>query len=287
MKRLLSVLLLLCLPLTALGAVRVVTTFSVLGDLARQIGGDRVQVVSLVGPDQDAHVFQPAPTDIKQLAAARVFVTNGLGMEGWLSRLTRAAGFHGVTVVATRGVTPIKGEAGEGTDPHAWHDPQRLQFYIRNISAGLIAADPAGRSVYQARAAAFSRRVADLDRWAAGQFATVPAARRKVLTSHDAFGYLGARYQIRFISPQGISTDTEASAQGVARLIRQVRQEKVSAIFFENMTNQQLLKQIAGEAHVRVHDKLYSDALSPAGGPADSWEKMFRYNVTTIMKSLK
>ena len=286
-KRLLSALLLLCLPLSALAAVRVVTTFSVLADLTRQIGGERVAVVSLVGPNQDAHVFQPAPLDVRRLSQAQVFVSNGLGMEGWINRLVGSSSFRGVAVVAASGVATIAGSDGAAVDPHAWHDPQRLQVYIRNISAGLIKADPAGRSFYQARAAAFSQRVATLDRWAAAQFATVPPARRKVVTSHDAFGYLGNRYQVRFLAPQGVSTDAEASARSVAALIRQIRQEKVKAVFFENMTNQQLLQQIASEAKVNVDSKLYSDALSEPGGPADSWEKMFRYNVTTIMRFLK
>lgn len=287
MKKIVSLLLLLCLPLSALAGVRVVTSFSVLADLTRQVGGDRVSVVSLVGPDQDAHVFQPSPSDVKQLSGAQVFVVNGLGMEGWLGRLTRSAGFKGVTVVASRGVQPIKGIGEELIDPHAWHDPQRLQLYVKNIEAGLSKADPAGAAVYHQRAHAFSLRVTALDQWASTQFASVPAAQRKVVTSHDAFGYLGHRYQIRFLSPQGVSTESEASAMGVAKLVRQLRTEKVKAIFFESMTDQHLLKQIANEAHVRVSDKLYSDALSVPGGPADSWEKMFRYNVTTIMRSLK
>jgi len=286
MKKILG-LLLLCLPLGAFAGVRVITSFSVLGDLVRQIGGERVSVVSLVGPDQDAHVFQPSPADVKQLATARIFVVNGLGMEGWISRLTRSAGFRGATIVATRGIAPIR-EAGETeVDPHAWHDPVRLQRYIGNIEDGLVKADPAGAPVYHQRAQALSRRAESLDKWAQAQFASVPAARRKVVTSHDAFGYLGNRYQINFMAPQGISTDAEASAMGVAKLVRQLRAEQVKAVFFENMTDQHLLKQISNEAHVRVSDKLYSDALSVPGGPADSWEKMFRYNVTTIMRSLK
>jgi zinc/manganese transport system substrate-binding protein len=286
MKKILA-LLLLCLPLSVFAGVRVVTSFSVLGDLVRQIGGDRVSVVSLVGPNQDAHVFQPSPSDVKQLSNAQLFVVNGLGMEGWISRLTRSAGFRGLTVEATRGVLPIR-EAGEThVDPHAWHDPVRLQNYIQNIESGLIKVDPAGATIYRQRAQDFSRRVLSAHQWAQAQFSSVPTARRKVVTSHDAFGYLGSRYQIRFLAPQGISTEAEASAMGVAKLVRQLRAEKVRAVFFENMTDQHLLKQIAAEAHVSVSDQLYSDALSAAGGPADSWEKMFRYNVATIMRSLK
>lgn len=286
-KRLMLLCLLFVLPVSAWAGIRVVASFSVLADLTRQIGGERVVVSSLVGPDQDSHVFQPSPKDVKQLSSAQVFVINGLGLEGWQSRLTRSAGFKGVVIVASNGVAPIH-EAGESAiDPHAWHDPVRLQRYIDNIEAGLTRADPAGAKAYHQRARAMSARVAALHQWASAEFASVPASRRLVVTSHDAFGYLGSRYQIRFLAPQGVSTETEASAMGVARLVRQLRTLQVRAVFFESMADQHLLKQIASEAHVRVNDKLYSDALSANGGPADSWEKMFRYNVTTIMRSLK
>jgi zinc/manganese transport system substrate-binding protein len=285
-------LLLLACVLQTVQAARlpVVASFSMVADMTRQIGGDRVDVSALVGPDQDAHVFQPAPADVRRLAQARVFVINGLGLEGWLGRLTGSAGFRGVTIVASRGIASLRSTEGEDAgsiDPHAWQDPQRVLHYIGNIRDGLIAADPAGRSVYTARAAAFSTRVAALDHWAAAAFAAVPAERRKVLTSHDAFGYLGARYQIRFLSPQGVSTDAEASARKVAELVRQIRREKVKAVYFENMSDQRVLRQIAGEAGVSVNDKLYSDALSDARGPASTWEAMFRYNVTTLLKALK
>lgn len=285
-------LLLLACVLQTVQAARlpVVASFSMVADMTRQIGGDRVDVSALVGPDQDAHVFQPAPADVRRLAQARVFVINGLGLEGWLGRLTGSAGFRGVTIVASRGIASLRSTEGEDAgsiDPHAWQDPQRVLRYIGNIRDGLIAADPAGRSVYTARAAAFSTRVAALDHWAAAAFAAVPAERRKVLTSHDAFGYLGARYQIRFLSPQGVSTDAEASARKVAELVRQIRREKVKAVYFENMSDQRVLRQIAGEAGVSVNDKLYSDALSDARGPASTWEAMFRYNVTTLLKALK
>ncbi|WP_028536463.1 metal ABC transporter solute-binding protein, Zn/Mn family [Paludibacterium yongneupense] len=283
--------LLACALSTALaGKLPVVASFSMVADMTRQVGGDRVDVTALVGADQDAHVFQPAPADVRRLSQARVFVVNGLGLEGWLGRLTGSAGFKGVTIVASRGVTSLKASGGDeagGLDPHAWQDPQRVLRYIATIRDGLIAADPDGRAGYTARAAAFSARVAALDRWAAAAFAAVPPERRKVLTSHDAFAYLGARYQIRFLAPQGVSTDAEASARKVAELVRQIRRERVKAVYFENMSDQRVLRQIANEAGVAVNDKLYSDALSDARGPAATWEAMFRYNVSTLLKALK
>ncbi|MDN0075564.1 metal ABC transporter substrate-binding protein [Crenobacter sp. SG2303] len=272
----------------------VVASFSVVADLTRQVGGDRVEVSSLVGPNQDAHVFQPTPSDVKKVAGAKVFVVNGLGFEGWINRLSHSANFKGVMVEGTKGVTPRKADEQEeghdehgGIDPHAFQDPARVQIYVKNIAAGLAKADPAGASYYQTRAASYTKQLKELDAWAQQQFAKVPLAQRKVLTSHDAFGYLGDRYKVRFLAPQGVSTETEASAKGVAMLINQVKREKVKAVFFENMTDPRLLKQLSSEAGVKIGGKLYSDALSPADGPAATYLTMFRYNVSTIMASFK
>ncbi|MCL6263146.1 metal ABC transporter substrate-binding protein [Craterilacuibacter sp. RT1T] len=288
-------LLMAVLPLSAWAKMPVVASFSIVADITREIGGDRVEVVSLVGPDQDAHVFQPKPADVKRVGEAKVFVVNGLGYEGWMERLTRAANFKGVVVAAASGVSALKvasddhghGHSHGAVDPHAWHDPARVQNYIHNIEAGLIKADPAGRDVYRQRAAAYSAKVKAMDTWAARQFAAIPQAQRKVLSSHNAFAYLGARYQISFLAPQGVSTDAEASAKSVARLVRQVKQENIRAVFAENMASQRLMDQLSREAGVKVGGKLYSDALSPSGGPADSYLALFRHNVSAIVAALK
>ncbi|AUH50424.1 metal ABC transporter substrate-binding protein [Chromobacterium sp. ATCC 53434] len=298
MKKTLAALLLLGMPALALAKVPVVASFSIIADMTREIGGDRVEVVSLVGPDQDAHVFQPSPADIKKVSAAKVLVTNGLGLEGWMSRLDKAANFRGATVVASKGIKTRQApeeEHAEGdhdhdhgdVDPHAWHDPARVQTYIKNISAGLIQADPAGKAEYQRRAADYAARVKSLDDWAKQQFAAVPAAKRKMLTSHDAFGYLGEHYQLKVLAIQGVSTESEASAKGVAQLTRQVRKEGVKAIFMENMSDARLLKQLSAEAKVTIGGKLYADALSGPNGPAASYLQLMRYNVDTIVKSFR
>ncbi|POB00432.1 metal ABC transporter substrate-binding protein [Chromobacterium sinusclupearum] len=298
MKKTLAALLLLGMPALALAKLPVVASFSIIADMTREIGGDRVEVVSLVGPDQDAHVFQPSPADIKKVSAAKVLVVNGLGLEGWMSRLDKAANFRGVTVVASKGIKTRQApeeEHAEGdhdhdhgdVDPHAWHDPSRVQTYIRNISAGLIQADPAGKAEYQRRASEYAAKVQALDDWAKQQFASVPAAKRKMLTSHDAFGYLGEHYQLQVLAIQGVSTESEASAKGVAQLTRQVRNEHVKAVFMENMTDARLLKQLSTEAKVQIGGKLYADALSGPKGPAASYLQLMRYNVETIMKSFR
>lgn len=294
MKKLTLCLMLLLMPLFAWAKVPVVASFSIVADMVKEIGGDRVTVVSLVGPDQDAHVFQPSPSDVKNVNAAKVFVVNGLGLEGWMDRLTKAASFKGQLVVAGQGVRTLQaseddehGHAHTGVDPHAWHDPARAQVYIRNITAGLIKADPAGKAEYQKRAADFSAKVKALDDWAAKAFAAVPAAKRRMLTSHDAFGYLGNRYGIQLLAAQGVSTDSEPSAKGIATLIKQVRQEKVKAIFLENMTDKRLLTELSKEAGVAIGGELYSDALSKPSEPAPTYLSMFKYNVETILKSFK
>jgi len=293
----------MALPLSALAAGRipVVASFSILGDIVAHVGGERVAVTNLVGPDQDAHVFQPAPDDIKTVARARLVVVNGLGFEGWLSRLTQSANYRGAVVTASDGIA-TRERAGEDEheehaghehghhghlDPHAWQDPTNVIVYVRNIAAALGKLDPAGAGVYGKNADAYIAQVREFDRWAVQQFAQIQADKRKVITSHDAFEYFGAHYQIRFLAAQGVSTDSEPSARDIAALIRQVRAEKIRALFFENMSNPRLLEQIAREAGTAPGGKLYADALSRAGGPAPDYLSMMRYNVNQLLEKIR
>ena len=276
----------------------VVASFSILGDLVRVVGGERVSVTTLVGPDEDAHVFEPKPTDAKALLQSRLLVVNGLGFEPWAQKLAKSAGYKGETVVASKGVKPrrmaeeekehgAKGHAHAETDPHAWQNPENVMVYVRNIAAALGKADPAGSSLYQANTDAYVKELQALDAWARTQFAAIEADKRKVITSHDAFGYFAAHYQIKFLAPQGASTDAEASAKGVAQLIRQIRREKISAVFVENMSNPKLLAQLGKDAGVTVGPALYVDALSAAGGPADSYLLLMRHNVTQLAAGMR
>lgn len=270
----------------------VVASFSILGDLVQQVGGDKVAVTTLVGADGDAHVYQPSPQDAKSVAAARVLVVNGLGFEGWMTRLASASGFRGQTVIASSNVVAEKMEGadahdGASLDPHAWQDPARARRYVANIAAGLGLADPANAAYYQTRAAGVSQEIAKLESWAEVEFKSIPAARRRVITSHDAFGYLGRRFGISFLAPQGVSTDSEASAKEVAVLIRQIRKEKLRAVFVENISNPKLIEQIAKETGVTPGGKLFSDALSAANGPAATYQAMLKHNVTTLMAGMR
>ena len=270
--------------------VPVVASFSILGDLVRVVGAGRVHVTTLVGPDEDAHVFEPKPADARAIVQSRLLVTNGLGFEPWAQKLAKSAGYKGEIVVVSKGVNALAMTVGKGsaeTDPHAWQDPNNVVLYVRNIFAALSKADPAGGDVYRANTEAYVKELQTLDAWAREQFAAIPLSRRKVITSHDAFGYLAARYQIKFLAPQGVSTDAEPSAKEVAQLIKQIQREKIKAVFVENMSNPKLLAQLSRDAGVRVGAALYSDALSGAGQPGATYLEMMRHNVAQLVAGMK
>lgn len=279
----------------ASGVLTVVASFTILGDMVRQLGGEGVALRVIAGPDADAHAFQPRPSDAVALRGATMLVRNGLGFDAWFDRLARAAGGgNPVTVTATEGITPRLMEAhGRGgparrvPDPHAWQDLRLARTYLRNITAGLAMADPAGADGYGRREAGFAQRLEALDAWVRVQVATVPPTRRRVLTAHEAFGYFGAAYGIEFLAPQGISTAAEPSAAEVAKLIRQVRAEGITAVFVESIASPATLTRLAQEAGVRVGGRLYADALSGPDGPAPNFEAMVRHNVTLMVAAMR
>jgi zinc/manganese transport system substrate-binding protein len=269
------------------GKLKVLATFSILGDFAKNVGGDRVEVTILVGPDSDAHVYAPAPADARKVADAKVVVTNGLGFEGWMSRLVRASGSKALAVVASNGITVRKAADAHGdADPHAWQSVVNAKTYVANIRDALVAADPAGKSTYEANAAAYLAKLDALDAEVKQAVATIPADRRRVISIHDAFGYFQQAYGIEFIAPQGVSTEAEPSARDVARIITQVRQKKVRAVFIENISDPRLMRQIAQETGARMGGKLYSDALTAPGGEAPSYIDLMRHNIRKIAAAL-
>ena len=288
----------------ALAKVPVTATFSILGDLVQQVGGDQVSVSMLVGPNGDAHVYQPTPQDIRTLAQSKLLVSNGLGFEGWLERLDSASGFKGVKVVASQGIQPrhMAEEEEEGSeheheaeghhhhgglDPHAWNDPANVLVYVDNIVRGLSQVDPEHANLYQQNAARYKAQLQKLDADYRARFAQLPAERRRAITSHDAFGYLAQAYQLTLIGAQGLSTESEPSAAMIAGLIRQIRDEKIPALFIENISNPTLIQQIERETQARVGGELYSDALSPAGGAAASYQAMLEHNLSTLLAALE
>lgn len=277
----------------------VVASFSILGDFVQEVGGDRIAVSTLVGPNGDAHVFQPAPADAKKVAAAKVVFVNGLGFEGWMNRLIKASGTKATIVVATKGVAPRKMEEEEGghdhgkdahaheeTDPHAWQSVANAKLYVANVRDGLIAADPAGKATYEANASAYLAKLDALDAEVKAAIATIPAERRRIITSHDAFGYFGAAYGMEFIAPQGVSTEAEASAKDVAKIIRQIKAEKIPAVFMENISDPRLVKRIADETGAKIGGEVYSDALSDDKGPASTYIDMIENNIRAFSSAL-
>lgn len=273
---------------TAVAPLKVVATFSILADIAREVGGAAVEVSALVGPNADAHVFEPTPSDVRRVAGADVVVTNGLRFEGWIDRLIKASGYRGPVVVASRGVT-LRQLSG-GADPHAWQDLSNGQRYAENIRAALVATlaskSPERAAEVDMRAAAYQQRLAALDRDIRARFAALPAERRRVITAHDAFGYFAAAYGITFIAPRGWTTGSEPSAAAVARIVRQARQSKASALLVENISDPRLIERIAREATVKVGGKLYSDALSLPGSEADTYLHMFEHNARTLVEAM-
>jgi zinc/manganese transport system substrate-binding protein len=279
--------------------------------MVREVGGDCVAVKTLVGPDGDAHVFSPTPADAKALAGAKLFFVNGLGFEGWMDRLVKASDFKGAVVVTSEGITPRHLAGGEdhnhgekdhadhakggnedyeddeeATDPHAWQDLANGKIYVGNIRDALIEADPAGRAIYEANAARYLDAIAKEEQAVKEAVAKLPPERRRLITSHDAFHYFGEAYGLKIIAPEGVSTESEASARDVAKIIRQIKAEKIPAVFLENVTDRRLLDQIARETGAKIGGTLYSDALSPPDGPASTYLDMFRHNIGALTAAL-
>ena len=285
--------LLLAAPAPAQERLPVVASFSILGDFVKNVGGDRVAVESLVGPNGNAHVYAPSPNDAKKAADAKLVFVNGLGFEGWLERLVKASGTKAPIVVATQGIKPLERASEHGhdhdhgrADPHAWQSVANAKVYVANIRDAVIAADPAGKEVYTANAAAYLAKLDALEREVREVIAKIPADRRRVITSHNAFGYFQDAYGISFTAPQGVSTEAEASAKDVAAIISQIKKQKVPAVFLENVTDPRQMQQIAQETGAKVGGMLYSDALTEPKGEAPTYIDLIRHNLRQLASAL-
>ena len=264
--------------------IRVVATFSILADMVREVGGSAVDVTALVGPNADAHVFEPTPADVRRVSRADLVVANGLRFEGWIDRLIASSGYRGRVVVTSAGIATQK-RAG-GTDPHAWQDLANGRRYALNIRDALIAAAPARADEINSQAAQYLERLDALERDTRARIAALPAERRRVITSHDAFGYFASAYGVTFIAPRGWTTGSEPSAEAVARIVRQARESRASALLVENISDPRLIERIAREANLKVGGALYSDALSPPGSAADTYLRLFEHNVRTLVEAM-
>jgi zinc/manganese transport system substrate-binding protein len=278
--------------------LKVVTSFSILADFARNVGGDRVEVATLVGPGGDAHVYTPTPADARSVAAAKLVIVNGLGFEGWLARLVKSAGNKATVATATTGIAPRKDKAAahdhkhkhghdhDDADPHAWQSVANAKVYVANVRDALAAVDAAGAATYRANAEAYLAKLDALDREVRDAVAKLPAERRKVISTHDAFGYFADAYGIAFIAPQGVSTEAEATARDVARIITQIKKDKIPAVFLENVSDPRLMRRIAQESGARLGGTLYSDSLTEEKGPAPTYIDMIRYNIKALTSAL-
>ncbi|MFB0709847.1 metal ABC transporter substrate-binding protein [Buttiauxella noackiae] len=269
--------------------LNVVASFTVLADMAKQVGGEHVTVKSLVGPDGDPHSFEPSPQDSVALSKADVVIVSGLGMEGWMDRLVSASGYKGKVIVASEGISTRKmiDDGKQITDPHAWNSAENGAIYAQNITKALVAADPQDAAAINDRGSEYVTRLKLLDSWAKTRFEAIAKSKRKVLTSHDAFGYFGQEYGVTFLAPVGFSTEAEANASDVAGLIKQLKEQHIKTYFIENQTDPRLVKQIAAASDAQPGGELYPEALSAANGPASTYEMAFKHNVDTIANSMK
>jgi zinc/manganese transport system substrate-binding protein len=279
------VLIAVAFPARAEERLNVVASFSILGDLVRNVGGERVSVTTLVGPNSDVHVYSPTPADAKKVADAKLVFINGLGLEGWLPRLVQSAGGKASIVTATAGIAPLT--LGSDADPHAWQSVANAKIYVGNIRDALVAADPASAELLRSQADAYLAKLDALDREVRAAMAQIPESRRRVISTHSAFGYFAAAYGVEFIAPIGVSTESEASARDIARIITQVRSAKIPAVFLENMSDPRLIRRISAETGAKVGGTLYSDSLTAEKGDAPTYIDMVRHNIKALTSALR
>jgi zinc/manganese transport system substrate-binding protein len=281
---LLFALLLITSPLHAAERLKIVASFSILGDFVRNVGGDRIDLTTLVGADSDVHVYTPAPSDAKRIADAKLVIVNGLGLEGWLPRLVQSSGAKAQVVTASAGIAPLK--LGSAADPHGWQSVPNAKIYVTGIADALVAADPDDAEFFRAQAKAYLDKLETLDREVREAVAKIPPERRKVISTHDAFGYFAAEYGVQFIAPLGVSTETEPSARDIATIISQIKAQKIPAVFLENISDDRLIRRIAAETGSKVGGTLISDGLTGEKGPGPTYIDMVRHNIKALTSAL-
>jgi len=287
MRRLLLIAFALALaasPLRAEERLNVLASFSILADFVKNVGGDKVNVTSLVGPNGDIHVYAPAPSDAKTVGEVKLLVINGIGLEGWLPRLVQSSGSKATVVTASSGIAPLS--HGSEADPHAWQSVANAKIYVANIRDALATADPADAAIFRANADRYLAELDALDAEVRAAIAKIPPERRKVISTHNAFGYFASTYGIAFIAPSGVSTENEPSARDIAAIIRQIRSEKIPAVFLENISDERLIRRIAAETGAKVGGTLYSDSLTAEKGPAPTYIDLVRHNIKALTSAL-
>jgi zinc/manganese transport system substrate-binding protein len=284
MRRIMLCVLLLASPLHAAEQLKVVASFSILADFVRNVGGDRINLTTLVGSDSDVHVYTPAPSDAKRIADAKLVIVNGLGLEGWLPRLVQSSGSKAQVVTASAGIAPLR--LGTAADPHGWQSVPNAKIYVTDIANALAAAAPDHAEFFRAQAKAYLEKLETLDREVREAVAKIPQERRKVISTHDAFGYFAAEYGVQFIAPLGVSTETEPSARDIATIIGQIKAQRIPAVFLENISDDRLIRRIAAETGSKVGGTLISDGLTGEKGPAPTYIDMVRHNIKALTSAL-
>ncbi|PSO33711.1 ABC transporter substrate-binding protein [Bradyrhizobium sp. MOS002] len=284
MRRIMLCVLLLASPLHAAEQLKVVASFSILADFVRNVGGDRINLTTLVGADSDVHVYTPAPSDAKRIADAKLVIVNGLGLEGWLPRLVQSSGSKAQVVTVSAGIAPLK--LGSAADPHGWQSVPNAKIYVTDIANALAAADPDDAEFFRAQAKAYLEKLETLDREVREAVVKIPQERRKVISTHDAFGYFAAEYGVQFIAPLGVSTETEPSARDIATIIGQIKAQKIPAVFLENISDDRLIRRIAAETGSKVGGTLISDGLTGEKGLAPTYIDMVRHNIKALTSAL-
>jgi zinc/manganese transport system substrate-binding protein len=272
-------------PVRAQDRLDVVASFSILGDFVRNVGGDRINLTTLVGPNSDVHVYTPAPADAKKIADARLIFINGLGLEGWLPRLVQSSGSKGSMITASADITPRK--LGSHDDPHAWQSVANARIYVRNIRIALSAAAPADAEIFKSNAETYQARLDALELEVKDLAEQIPKERRRLITNHDAFGYFANAYGFELIAPVGVTTEAEPSARDIAGIISQIKTAKISAIFLENISDPRLIERMAAETGAKVGGTLYSDSLTDQKGQAPTYIEMVRHNIKTLRSALE
>ncbi len=283
MKNIFIIILISLLPTIAHATEKpkVVASFSIIGDMVREVAGDNIELKTLVGANGDAHEYEPTPADAKAIASADLLLINGLKFEGWMERLTKSANYKGKVIVVSEGSKLIT------NDPHAWQNLSNGITYVNNIKNALAEIDKSNASEYQKNATAYNKKLAELDNWIKNEISKISPERRSVITTHDAFQYFAKAYGINFISALGISTASQASAKDIVKLIEQIRSKKASAIFLENMSDSRLMKQIEKDTNIGIGGTLYSDSLSATNEPAASYIGMFKHNVGELVRAME
>ena len=275
---------LIATPLQAQDRLDVVASFSILSDFVREVGGERVDVTTLVGANGDVHVYTPAAQDAKKVADARLLIINGLGLEGWLPRLLQSSGSKALIVVASDGIIPLK--LGSEADPHAWQSVENAKVYVKNIRNALVQADAADADDFRRNADRYLAELDALEAEVRSEIEKIPPERRKVISTHGAFGYFARSYGVEFIAPSGVSTEAEPSARDVAAIIARIKRDKITAVFLENISDERLMRRISEETGARVGGTLYSDSLTDEKGVAPTYIAMVRHNIKALTSAL-